>query len=263
MKPRFLAFRPKERVVESLEQAEEADVSLKVIPLVATKRHPGAPIQGLLTALAHGHVDFAVFSSPTAFQYLQSRAGRSQEEVRALLTRPRVVAIGERTAQELRDFTLRPETPKEYSSEGLVEYLAAQGVEGKGVILLRSSRGSRELVHRLREMGARIRDVPLYDLEPVADAEARRELQHAVLGGKFHGYAFTSSLTVEAFFRIFEAEGHTAPAQNELRAKAVGAIGAPTRQALEAWGIEAVVPSKASFRELLATLRAAAADKGL
>lgn len=263
MKPRVLAFRPRERVNESHAQAEEVGVVLKVIPLVATEAHRGAPIQGLLEALAHGHVDFAVFSSPTAFQHLLQAAPVNPKEVRGLLSRPRVVAIGLRTSQELRDFGLEPELPEDFSSLGLATYLQAQGIQRKAVVLLRSSRGSPDLVRDLRAEGAEVRDIPLYDLHPLTDEGTRQELKHALLGGRFQAYAFTSSLTVEAFFRIFQGDGTIPVVQRELRQKVVGAIGRPTAATLAQWGVEVVRPANASFRDLLNLLRERIGEKGL
>lgn len=255
MKPRVLAFRPRERIPESLEQAATVDVSLKVIPLVVAEPHPGAPVRHLIQALIHGHVDYAVFSSPTALRYLRASSPVAEEELRALLARPRLVAIGSRTAEELEEFGLRPEVPEEFSSGGLLTHLRREGVREKGIVLLRSDQGSPDLVHGLRAEGARVRNVALYDLRGTEDRDAWTEVKHAVLGGRFDGYAFTSSLTVRTFFRIFEEDGVVAVAQNELRAKVVGAIGKPTARSLADQGVEAVQPARASFRDLLALLR--------
>lgn len=263
MKPRVLAFRPRERVRESLAQAEEVGVALKVIPLVAVEAHGGAPVQGLLEDLARGHVDFAVFSSPTAFQLLREAAPVRPEELLGLLSRPRVVAIGLRTSQELQDFGLEPELPEDFSSRGLTAYLRAQGVQRKAVVLLRSSRGSPDLARDLQAEGAEVQDVPLYDLHPLTDEGTRRELKHALLGGRFQAYAFTSSLTVEAFFRTFQGTDAMPEVQRELGQKVVGAIGRPTAEALARWDVKALRPANASFRGLLALLRERISEKGL
>lgn len=254
MTPRVLAFRPRERVEESLLVAEDLGVSLKNVPLVATEPNPGAPVEGLLTALVHGHVDFTVFATRTAFEYLQSMSRRDKAELRALLTRCRLVALDEWVAQDLREYGLRPETPPDLTAEGLLEYLRDVGVADKGVVLIRSARGTRDVIYGLRAEGAKVRDMPLYQLRIETTEAGRQEVQNAVLGGKYAGYAFTDPLTVEAFFQIFGTDQVVEAARTELRAKAVGALDPPTMAALVDWDVEAIQGPQNTFRSLLAAL---------
>lgn len=250
MQPRVLSFRPTERAEESQEAAEELGIALRNVPLVATEPNPSAAVGDALAALRAERVDFAVFSSPTAFRYLQEAV---ETGLPRLLGRPRVVAIGRRTAQELRAQGLDPEIPSEFSSKGLASYLRNQGVGQKAVVLFRSDRGTPDLVRDLETDGARVRDVALYCLSLVTDADTRRLLRRSLLEEGFQGFAFTSSLTVEAFFR--NTEGARSAVRRALADGVVGAIGRPTAAALVRRDVEALRPPNASFRDLLTLLR--------
>ncbi|MFQ5837402.1 MAG: uroporphyrinogen-III synthase [Thermoplasmata archaeon] len=255
MTPRILAFRPRERVRESLEQAKELGVFLKVIPLLVTRVGRSPRLDDFLKGLAAREVDYAVFSSPGSFRFLQRASSLPKSQLVDQLSHARVVAIGDRTAEELRTSGLNPIQPAEFSSQGLLEFLCRDDITGRSVALLRSSEGRRELPDGLRSMGAHVVDVPLYELQRIEDVKVEAELKREVLGRGFHGFAFTSSLIVRTFFSIFERHGLVQEVVGELGEKAVGAIGRPTTEALDAWGIRPLRPSRASFRDLLALLK--------
>jgi uroporphyrinogen-III synthase len=253
--PKILAFRPEERVAESLRQARELGVELKVLPLIYTARGREAGLEGFLRALSAGEVDYTVFSSPSSFRALKEYAEDAANDLVRRLKKARVVAIGERTASELRDAGLEPSQPAEFSSRGLLEFFRREDLKGRNVFLLRSSEGTDELPEGLSALGARVKDTALYELRPVSDRGVREELREAVLGARFHGYAFTSSMTVRTFFTIFEKEGLLVEALDELRGKLVGAIGGPTAEALLSRGVRSIRPPQACFRELLRVMR--------
>jgi uroporphyrinogen-III synthase len=253
--PRILAFRPRERIHESLEQAQELGVELRVIPLIAARYRRSEELQKFLGDLEAGKVDYAVFSSPSSFRSLMRHVGASADAVREHLTKSRIVAIGDRTAAELEEAGLNTSRPVEFSSRGLLDYLKGQDLRGRSVYLLRSSEGTAELPEGLAALGARVRDVALYRLRPISHERVFEELRDAVLEGGFQGYAFTSSMTVHTFFSVFEEAGLLDEALTEVGRKVVGAIGRPTEEALLRRGIHSLRPPRASFRELLGVMR--------
>ena len=103
-----------------------------------------------------------------------------------------VAAIGPGTAAELRRHGIRPDVMPERSvAEALVEALKPVGVKGKRVLVARASEARDVLPEALRERGAEVDVIPLYDT--VAEPLAHEQLE-ALARATY--VTFTSSSTV-------------------------------------------------------------------
>jgi uroporphyrinogen III methyltransferase/synthase len=103
-----------------------------------------------------------------------------------------VAAIGPGTAAELARHGIRADVvPERFVAEALVEALAPVPVEGRRVLVARAAEARSVLPDALRERGALVDDVALYDTvaEPLTD-EGRAALERATY------VTFTSSSTV-------------------------------------------------------------------
>jgi uroporphyrinogen III methyltransferase/synthase len=103
-----------------------------------------------------------------------------------------VAAIGPGTAAELERHGIRADVvPERFVAEALVEALATVDVAGKRVLVARAAEARSVLPDALRERGAEVDDVALYDTvaEPLGEAE-RTALERASY------VTFTSSSTV-------------------------------------------------------------------
>lgn len=195
------------------------------------------------TGATPGAGDYVVFTSKTGVE-LATESGWTPDPDKTL------VAIGPRTAEAAESAGWRVDLiPTDYTSEGLVELLAAR-VEGAAVEVARSDHGSQVLLDGLRDAGADVTETVLYRL--VRPPESGDSATMAARGD-LEAVAFTSSLTVEHFLEAARERDVEAEAIAGLTEAVVGAIGPPTRETAESLGIEVdVVPDDAEF-EALAT----------
>jgi uroporphyrinogen III methyltransferase/synthase len=103
-----------------------------------------------------------------------------------------VAAIGPGTATALLDHGIRADVvPEKFIAEALVEALASVDLDGKRVLVARAAEARSVLPDSLRERGAQVDDVALYDTvaEPLTDMQ-RADLERATY------VTFTSSSTV-------------------------------------------------------------------
>ena len=133
--------------------------------------------------------DVICFTSPNGVTVYFEALGR---DARALADAT-VAAIGPGTAAELERHGIRADVvPERFVAEGLLE--ALPDVRGKSVLVARAADARDALPDGLRERGASVHVVPLYDTvaEPLS-AEHRRALEEATY------VTFTSSSTVRFF----------------------------------------------------------------
>ncbi|MFC6731188.1 MULTISPECIES: uroporphyrinogen-III synthase [unclassified Haladaptatus] len=210
--------------IESLGAEAIGDAMLEVRPTGNAPREDG---------------DFTVLTSKTGVE-LAAEAGWNAQGT--------ICAVGEGTANRLRDFEYPVHRiPEEYSSAGLVEALA-DDVDGARVEVARSDHGSPVLTDGLEEAGAYVHETVLYELVRPEGAGASAE---AAATGDLTGAIFTSSLMVQHFLDAAEERGIRDEALAGLNEAVVGVIGEPTKSTAEGLGIEVgVVPEKADFKSL-------------
>jgi uroporphyrinogen III methyltransferase / synthase len=133
--------------------------------------------------------DIVCFTSPNGVRIYFDALGR---DARALAGAT-VAAIGPGTAAELERHGIRADVvPERFVAEGLLE--ALPDVKGKNVLVARAAAARDALPEGLRERGASVHVLPLYDTvaEPLS-AEQHRALKDATY------VTFTSSSTVRFF----------------------------------------------------------------
>lgn len=102
--------------------------------------------------------------------------------------------IGKATGAALDQYDIRFDLcPGEFTSEALAAALVKAAKPEDEIFLLRSSIGSPVLPQRLSEAGFSVRDIPLYDLEPVDSGETALP--------SLHYLTFSSASGVTLFFR--------------------------------------------------------------
>src|SRR5918997_1605051 len=135
--------------------------------------------------------DVICFTSPNGVSVYFDAIGRDARALAGVT----VAAIGPATAAELERHGIRADVvPERFVAEGLLE--ALPDVRGKSVLVARAAEARDELPDGLRERGASVHVVPLYDTvaEPLS-ADQRRALEEEVTY-----VTFTSSSTVGFFF---------------------------------------------------------------
>jgi uroporphyrinogen III methyltransferase/synthase len=165
------------------------ELGAEVVETPAIRIEP-RPVEGELRAAIERIEEYALicFTSPNGVRlFFEGLAG----DARAL-ARATVAAIGPGTAAALLDHGIRADVvPEKFVAEALVEALASVDLDGKRVLVARAAEARSVLPDSLRERGAQVDDVALYDTvaEPLTDRQ-RADLERATY------VTFTSSSTV-------------------------------------------------------------------
>ena len=228
---RVAVFRPDdERLAEAVELLDSLGADPIADPMLEVRPTGESPRDG----------EYVVLTSKTGVE-LAAESGWDPDGAT-------VCAIGEPTAEALRDAGYEADVvPEEYSSAGLVEALGSE-VEGARVEVARSDHGSDVLTDGLREAGAAVNETVLYQLTRPADSGDSTTI---AADGDLDAALFTSSLTVTHFLDAAAERGVREEAVAGLNDAVIGAIGEPTRETAESEGIAVdVVPEVADFEKL-------------
>jgi uroporphyrinogen III methyltransferase / synthase len=190
------------------------DLGADVLETPAIRIEP----RSVLLARPEGY-DLICFTSPNGVRVYFEALDRDARALAGVT----VAAIGPGTATELERHGVRPDiVPERFVAEGLLE--ALPDVRGKSVLVARAAEARDVLPEGLRERGASVHVLPLYDTV----AESLSEDQKRALKGVTY-VTFTSSSTV----RNFVDGGGSLPD----RAR-VASIGPVTSETLREHGIE-------------------------
>jgi uroporphyrinogen III methyltransferase / synthase len=196
--------------------------AIKIAPLVDTE-----PVEAMVRALADAHYDVVCLTSPNGAHLLMDALARAGLDARALAGKMLAV-IGPGTGQALARRGLRADVVPERSiAEALAARLVERGISGKRVLIARAVEARDVLPDTLREAGADVDVVPLYETVREQLGDERRE---AIARAAY--VTFTSSSTVRNFV---EALG--GPARLPLGARIVS-IGPVTSETARQLGLE-------------------------
>jgi len=136
-------------------------------------------------------------TSPNGARLLFEAMDTQGRDARAL-SQAQVAAIGPGTARALREHgVIADVVPERFVAEALVESLAEVPIEGKPVLVARAAEARDVLPDALRERGAEVDVVALY--ETVRETPAVEEIE-AAAGADY--VTFTSSSTVKNFLEV-------------------------------------------------------------
>jgi uroporphyrinogen III methyltransferase/synthase len=225
---RVLVTRPAERAGALARQLREAGAEPVRLPLVAIVplRDPGL-LDEALSRL--GRYDAVLFTSRSAVRiFAQRLQARDEPAGEAEPVRPRAVwCVGPASAEEARRAGLEASVPARtgFDAEAMLEALARRGVAGQR-LLFPCAVGARDVLPvGLRERGARVDAVPIYETRPVE--HAGDALRAELAGGRLHALTFASPSAVSAFAALLDPE-----ARGQAKACAVVALGRATAAAL-------------------------------
>jgi len=190
---------------------------------------------------AVGHFDrydWAVFTSVNGVRCAVQRLLELGLDIRALHG-PCLAAVGSATAEALTARGLKVElVPEVFTTEALAQAFAALPAvrRGKRVALVRAQEASQVLPTVLRQLGARVEELPVYRIGPAAPNAKRRPSGAEVVEQINAGSLATLTFTSPSAFRNFIAlEGLQ---RERIAASVIACIGPVTAQAVREAGFE-------------------------
>jgi uroporphyrinogen-III synthase len=180
-------------------------------------------------------VDFIIFYTGVGIEFLLRAQNKPD-----VIARSRIVARGPKAVNALKKFGIRDcitaDTP---TTEGIIETLAREGVQGKSVLVQLYGQDNSELRVALESMGATVTGISLYHYEQASDTKAISELVRRITDGEIDAITFTNG--PQARFLLNEAMslGNGEQLLKCLKTKiVVASIGEVTSRALQEMGIE-------------------------
>lgn len=156
-----------------------------------------------------------------------------------------VIAIGRKTAEVLRKAGMNPKVPSSFDSKTLYKEFFDE-LKDKRVAILRSNMGDPTL---LKIPNAK--EIVLYDIEFEWGEEQEKFLRDL----DFDAIVFSSRMIVRSFFELSKRLRLFEDVVDALKDRIVVAIGPPTRNELEKYGVKAEIPREWTFDGVLEVLR--------
>lgn len=174
----------------------------------------------------------------------------SQNSARMIVERgiklKKVIAIGKKTAEVLKNAGYDVLIPKRFDSESVVMEFADL-MKGKKVVAIRSSKGSEEL--KKISSFADYSEIHAYEIVKLDGEEQRAEIEK-VLSDFYDVIVFSSRSIAESFLEKCDER-----CIEKLKEKTIIAIGKPTAEFLREKGLEALVPEEFSFDGILRLIK--------
>ena len=242
-------MRPAGYLAESVKLAASFGFTSITAPMIDVVDRKDANFDGFVNRIMEGEADYVIFTSANGVEFTLLKL-KDLDEFIERLNKTQVVAIGPRTRDALLKSGIHVSiVPESYSSEGLVGKLS--GIEGSVIEIARSSHGAPELVKGLLDKGAVVHETQVYQIISPRD-ERHEALMKRALAGDVDIFAFTSTMMVKNFMALADNMGAKGDIVRIMNEKMVAAIGKPTYDTLEGYGINVkVMPKNYTFEELL------------
>ncbi len=221
-------------ITRTIEQSRESAAALtnlgaNVILVPTLEIVPPSDWSKFDSVVAHpDKIDFIIFTSVHAVQMFSKRC----KEVGTIINynRIKVVAVGNKTSSYCHKNNISVNiVPEKFSAEGVIEALSKYNLKNKVVFIPRSAIGREELPLGLKDLGAIIKSVPVYNVAIPSGDNLKLSLQQ-LDSSQIDLFIFTSPSTFENFLQIADIKN---PFQYFGRFD-VAAIGPTTKEAIEA-----------------------------
>jgi uroporphyrinogen-III synthase len=188
---RIVITRSKEQAASFGDKLDRLGAEPVVFPVIQFVALPPEPLDSALVQLER--YDWVVFTSVNAVEFFFRRI----DELALTLKLPCVATVGSATAVALQSRHIAIDfTPDEFTGEALAAGLG--DLTGQKVLLPRAKIGRPQIVDLLRQQGAVVDDVALYDtVTAVPTPDALSQLQQG-----FDVITFTSPSSVRNFLKI-------------------------------------------------------------
>ncbi len=232
-RPLVLNTRPRDQAAELSQALERRGFQVLEVPAVQVVPLEDLDLRPVLHRLCSGELAWTIVPSANAGRYLLDaleRAGGSADD----LARTRILC-GSATATTLADRGLRATTALDrFSAADALRALDREPLEGRAILLPHARDGRDELAVGLRDHGADVVELVLYDTRP-APAETLRPAAAQLVEGQVAAVAFTSPSAVCALVEALAVLGH-GPV-DLLSKTSIVVIGETTADAVRASGL--------------------------
>ncbi len=220
-------------ITRTIEQSKESAAALtslgaNVIIIPTLEIVPPSDWGKFDSVVAHPEkIDFIIFTSVHSVEMFSRRC----LEIGTIINynRTKVVAVGSKTAAFCHRSNINVNIiPDKFSAEGVIETLSGYNLKNKVVFIPRSAIGREELPLGLKDLGAIIKSVPVYNVAIPSGDNVMASLQQ-LDSTKVDLFIFTSPSTFENFLQIANVKN---PFQYFSRFN-VAAIGPTTKEAIE------------------------------
>ena len=180
-------------------------------------------------------IDFVIFTSVHAVQMFSKRC----HEIGALINynRTKVVAVGNKTSSHCHKHNISVSiVPDNFSAEGVIEALSKYNLKNKVVFIPRSAIGREDLPKGLKDLGAIIKSVPVYNVS-IPTGDRLKENLTELNSANVDLFIFTSPSTFENFLQIANVKN---PFQYFCKFD-VAAIGPTTKEAIESKKVKVII----------------------
>ncbi|MCE2412437.1 uroporphyrinogen-III C-methyltransferase [Candidatus Poribacteria bacterium] len=235
---RILVTRARAQASEFAELLEANGAEVIQFPTIQIQ-----PIDGVNIPSPNGY-DWVIFTSVNAVEIFYERLRENGKDARAF-GESNVCAVGAKTVETLNRIGIHPNfVPSHARGSAIATEIG--DVSGKKILLPRAKIATADLPNGLREQGAQVDDMPLYDTVKVA-SENSDEIETDLLNGRIDLVTFTSSSTVTNFLEMFPAHAPTALLANVK----VAVIGPTTQETALARDVRVDVMAKEASVESL------------
>lgn len=239
-------------VTRTVEQSQESAAALtslgaKVIIVPTLEIVPPSDWNKFDSVVAHPErIDFIIFTSVHSVQMFSKRC----KEIGASINynRTKVVAVGNKTSSCCHKNNINVNiVPEKFSAEGVIETLSKYNLKNKVVFIPRSAVGRDELPLELKELGAIIKSVAVYNVSIPSGENIKQNLRRLDLS-EIDLFVFTSPSTFENFLQIANIKN---PFQYFSRYD-VAAIGPTTKDAIESKKVKVkILPDEYTINGLI------------
>ena len=188
--------------------------------------------------------DWMIFTSVNAVEIYYERLREKGKDAR-VFGGCSICAVGPKTVDALNNIGIHPDFVPSHSS-GRVVAAEIEDVQGKKILLPRAKIATEDLPNTLRERGAHVDDLPIYNTFKVEN-ECSDAIKKDLLEGRIDCVTFTSSSTVRNFLEMFP----THSAKDLLVNVQVAVIGPTTEATVKEHGIQVDVVAKETSVESL------------
>ena len=172
-------------------------------------------------------IDFLIFTSVHAVQLFNQRC--DELKIKINFRKKKVVAVGNKTSSVCEKYNIPVDIiPERFSTEGVVEKLAKFNLIKKVVFIPRSAIGREELPRGLKELGAIIHSVPVYNVSLPTKENIKDNLEK-LNNSSPDLFIFTSPSTFENFLQILNVINPV----EYFKGYDIAAIGPTTKTAIE------------------------------